>query len=384
MDKCKRCGNSNPAYFYKGHKGYYCRKCVSFKRILLKEEPIDTKYEISEGVSEYHFEYPLTSFQEDASLKCLEYLKDGDVLLKAVCGAGKTEIVVRSIACYLDKKLKVCYAIPRREVVIELSKRFEKIFPEAKVVSLYGGHHNEIVGDLIVCTTHQLFRYYKTFDLLILDEVDAYPLAFNNELLNIALNSCKGQIIFSTATVNDFLKSILNKRKYKKVDLYIRPSLKPLIVPKVIISLELILFIYLFVLMKRSTKQHIIFVSNKKLCFLLYRIYHLFFNCTYVYADLADRDKNINDFKNKKYQFIFSTTVLERGITIKDINVIIINLNKNIFDEGSLVQMLGRVGRNYHNPYGEAYILSKYKDKEIDKAIACIRKANEKYALSLL
>ena len=209
-------------------------------------------------------------------------------------------------------------------------------------------------------------------------------MAFNNELLNIALNSCKGQIIFSTATVNDFLKSILNKRKYKKVDLYIRPSLKPLIVPKVIISLEVVLFIYLFVLMKRSTKQHIIFVSNKKLCFLLYRIYHLFFNCTYVYADLVDRDKNINDFKNKKYQFIFSTTVLERGITIKDINVIIINLNKNIFDEGSLVQMLGRVGRNYHNPYGEAYILSKYKDKEIDKAIACIRKANEKYALSLL
>ena len=384
MYKCKRCGNIDQTYFYKGHKGIYCRKCVSFKRILLEEEPKDIKYEISENVSEYNFEYPLTPFQKEASNKCLKYLKEGDVLLKAVCGAGKTEIVVDSISYYLNKKLKVCYAIPRREVVIELSKRFEKIFPKAKVVALYGGHHDEIVGDLIVCTVHQLFRYYKTFDLLILDEVDAYPLANNNELLNIALNSNKGHIIFSTATVNSFLKNVLNKRKYKVVDLYVRPSLKPLIIPKVFISFEPILFIYLFALMKKSDKQHIIFVSNKKLCYLLYRVYKLFFSCTYVYAELEDRNKNINDFKNKKYQFIFSTTVLERGITIKNINVIIINLNKNVFDEGSLIQMLGRVGRNYHNPYGEAYILSKYRDVEIKKAISYLREANRKYEMSLL
>ena len=100
--------------------------------------------------------------------------------------------------------------------------------------------------------------------------------------------------------------------------------------------------------------------------------------------ELENRNKNIDDFKNKKYQFIFSTTVLERGITIKDINVIIINLNKNVFDEGSLIQMLGRVGRNYHNPYGEAYILSKYRDVEIKKAISYLREANRKYEMSLL
>lgn len=187
--RCKRCGNEDPTYFFKGHKGIYCRKCVSFKRILLEEEPIPIDYEVSKGSDEYSFSYELTSFQKNVSIRCLKWLKDYDVLIKAVCGAGKTEIVVLSIAYYLKRGLKVCYAIPRREVVKDLYWRFMKIFKNAKVTAIYGGHNKELTGDLIICTTHQLFRFYKTFDLLVLDEVDAYPLAGNKELMNIALNS---------------------------------------------------------------------------------------------------------------------------------------------------------------------------------------------------
>lgn len=379
--RCKRCGNEDPTYFFKGHKGIYCRKCVSFKRILLEEEPIPVDYEVSKGSDEYSFSYELTSFQKNVSIRCLKWLKDYDVLIKAVCGAGKTEIVVLSIAYYLKRGLKVCYAIPRREVVKDLYWRFMKIFKNAKVTAIYGGHNKELTGDLIICTTHQLFRFYKTFDLLVLDEVDAYPLAGNKELMNIALNSTKGKIIYSTATVNDFLKDVLSKRQYKELNLYVRPSLKPLIEPKVYIMNKLFIYIYLFYLLKNMNNQCIIFVSNKKLCKYLYLIYKRFFNCTYVYSDLDKRDENIKAFKNKEYKYIFSTTVLERGVTFLDINAIIINTNKNVFDEGSLVQMLGRVGRNFKNPYGEAYILSTHKDKEIDKAVLNIKEANEKLSL---
>ena len=35
-----------------------------------------------------------------------------------------------------------------------------------------GGHTEVTDGDLIICTTHQLYRYYRAFDLLILDEPD--------------------------------------------------------------------------------------------------------------------------------------------------------------------------------------------------------------------
>ena len=130
--------------------------------------------------------------------------------------------------------------------------------------------------------------------------------------------------------------------------------------------------------------QCIIFVSSKQLCLLLYRLFKKLINCTYVYSDLEDRDKNIMDFKDKKYQFIFATTVLERGITIKDVFVVILIFNKQVFDKSSLVQMLGRVGRNFNNPYGEAYIFSSVFDKEITLAIDDIKEANRKYELSVL
>ena len=152
--KCKRCGNKDPAYFYKGHKGYYCRKCIQFSRILLEEEIFSLDYEIAEGSEEYGFDYRLTDQQLEASGKCVEDLKYGDVLLCCVCGAGKTELVARSIAAMLAQRRKVCFAIPRRQVVLELRERLAGWFPKAKVTAVCGGYTQDTDGDLIVCTTH--------------------------------------------------------------------------------------------------------------------------------------------------------------------------------------------------------------------------------------
>lgn len=381
---CKRCGNKDPRYFYCGSKGYYCRKCVSFKRMLLDDDLNTFDYNVSKESYEYNFDYPLTVYQQEISDKCAFNIQYRDVLLKAVCGAGKTEIVVESISNYLKRGLKVCYAIARREVVIDLYQRFKTIFNNADVVALYGGHHEKIYGDLIICTTHQLFRYYQNFDLLILDEVDAFPLSGNKELMHIALNSCRGHIIFSTATTNDFLSDVLKDRDYIELNLFVRPSLKPLIVPNVKYNFKFILIFELYIYLRKMKNQCIIFVSSKQLCLLLYRLFKKLINCTYVYSDLEDRDKNIVDFKDKKYQFIFATTVLERGITIKDVFVVVLIFNKQVFDKSSLVQMLGRVGRNFNNPYGEAYIFSSVFDKEITLAIDDIKEANRKYELSVL
>ena len=87
--KCLRCGNTDPSYFYKGSKGYYCRKCVRFSRVLLEEELSVFDYEIGKDVEEYRFSYQLTKEQETASRMCVEVLKEKDVLLHCVCGAAK-------------------------------------------------------------------------------------------------------------------------------------------------------------------------------------------------------------------------------------------------------------------------------------------------------
>lgn len=373
--ECLRCGNKDPTFFYKGHKGYYCRKCIAFSRLLIEEDIESINYEVDTNAKEYEFNYQLTDKQIEASQKCLSYLKDKDVLLHCVCGAGKTELVVESISNYLAKGLKVCYAISRREVVIELTQRFKSIFKNANVIGVYGGHHDITTADLIVCTTHQLFRYYQTFDLLILDEVDAFPLKGNDTLMNISINSSKGRIIFSTATIDESLNRVLKARDYKIVELNTRPSGKPLVVPKVIYLNKYMHILYLTYILHSMTNQCIIFVSSKSMCKALYKIFSRLFSCTYVYADLLDRNKNISDFKNKKCKFIFATSVLERGVTIKDINVVILNFGK-VFDESNLIQMLGRVGRSINNPYGEAYILSDHLDKNITNTIAYLNYAN--------
>jgi len=373
--ECRRCGNKDINYFYSGSKGYYCRKCIKFSRLLIEEDLNSFNYDVNLGVEEYSFNFKLTKKQEKASSICAKSCEYSDVLLHCVCGAGKTEIVVESISNYLKKGLKVAYAISRREVVIELEKRFKSIFKKAKVISVYGGHHDTLDGDLIVCTCHQLYRYYKTFDLLILDEVDAFPLKGNETLMNISLNSCKGKIIFSSATVDDDLKRILNKRVYKIVRLYTKPNNKPLVVPKVkYLNKELSLF-YLFYLLRRMNGQCIIFVSSKRQAYLLYKLFKLFFLCTYVYSDLDDRQKNIDDFRKGKYKYIFSTSVLERGITIPNINVVILNYY-SIFDESNLIQMLGRLQRGLNSDLGEGYIISNHRSKQIDNTIKYLKEAN--------
>ena len=373
--ECKRCGNKDISYFYKGSKGYYCRKCVKFSRLLIEEDLKPFDYDINVGVEEYSFDYKLTPKQALASKICANTIDYSDVLLHCVCGAGKTEIVVEAISKGLKKGLKVAYAISRREVVIELEKRFRKIFKDASIVAVYGGHHTILQADLIVCTCHQLYRYYQTFDLLILDEVDAFPLKGNETLMNIALNSCKGKIIFSTATVDDDLKKILNRRIYKNVKLYSKPNNRPLVIPKVRYMNKYISILYLYFLLKKIDGQCIIFLPSKKETYYLYKLFKHFYSCTYVYSDLDDRQKNINDFRDGKYKYIFSTSVLERGITIKNINVIIIN-NYSIFDQSNLIQMLGRLQRGSDSYKGEGYIISSKRSKTIDNTIKYLKEAN--------
>lgn len=169
--QCPRCLNTNEEFFYKGSRGYYCRKCISFGRMMLeesKQEPVSLM-PIQEGSEEYVLRYPLTPEQASLSSQCTRYSSETDVLLHCVCGAGKTELVVETIAKCLKEKKKVCFAIPRRQVVLELQKRLSLYFPLASVVAVCGGYTSIIDGDLIICTTHQLYRYYQAFDLLILD-----------------------------------------------------------------------------------------------------------------------------------------------------------------------------------------------------------------------
>ena len=48
------------------------------------------------------------------------------VLLEAVCGAGKTEIVYETISLNLKQNKKIGFAISRRQVVLEIAERLRR------------------------------------------------------------------------------------------------------------------------------------------------------------------------------------------------------------------------------------------------------------------
>ena len=78
-----------------------------------------------------------------------------------------------------------------------------------------------------------------------------------------------------------------------------------------------------------------------------------------------------------------TTTVLERGVTIKGLQVIIYNADHPVYDAASLVQISGRVGRKKEESDGEVIFIVTRENKAIKDAISDIKAKNE-YLQSML
>jgi len=74
----------------------------------------------------------------------------------------------------------------------------------------------------------------------------------------------------------------------------------------------------------------------------------------------AQRDRKRDDFKNGKFPLFVTTTIMERGITVKKANVLVLEADREqVFDEGTLIQMAGRAGRSAEYPQGEVVFAGK-------------------------
>lgn len=84
----------------------------------------------------------------------------------------------------------------------------------------------------------------------------------------------------------------------------------------------------------------------------------------------------ISQLKSGEIDCIISTTLLERGVTIEDVQVIVFKGEHVIFDERTLIQIAGRVGRKPAHPTGKIYILASEKTKSISRCVSTIKKLN--------
>src|SRR5574344_2497160 len=225
---CPRCGNQDPKYIGMRNGRPYCRKCISFIGTKAASRPSNPK------TVELKLHYDLSGEQKQLSRRIVSnYLGGVDTLVYAVCGAGKTELSYGVIEQALRQGHQVGFALPRRDVVIELFWRLKEAFPLSKVVAVYGEHTYALEGDIIILTTHQLYRYPHYFDLLVMDEIDAFPFKGNDVLIAMYRASLRGHCVMMSATPSQEILEEFRSPRHEVLELRTRFHKHPIPVPKI-------------------------------------------------------------------------------------------------------------------------------------------------------
>ncbi|WP_277753248.1 DEAD/DEAH box helicase [Metabacillus mangrovi] len=307
----------------------------------------------------------LSPLQEKASLKIKEAIEQHtELLVWAVCGAGKTEILFEGIEAALQSGRRVCLATPRTDVVLELLPRFKQAFPNADPIALYGGSEDRFSSSsLILSTTHQLFRFKQTFDCLIIDEVDAFPFSAD-ETLQKAVGKARKQestLIYLSATPSGKMRKNKNLPHIKIPGRY---HGHPLPVPRFqwigswkgsLLKQKLPSPFQKWVEDHlQIQKQAFVFVPNiPVLNQVTSALQKLNASIEGVHSEDPDRKEKVQRFREGTTPIIVTTTILERGVTVPDTEVAVFGAEEEIFTESALVQIAGRVGRHRDYPAGD-------------------------------
>lgn len=366
-NRCNRCLGNN---IYKDKYGlYHCLDCFQYGEINDTMTLYRFKRNLSVSEHTLKMDYKLSDLQEKGSsflLGCYKQKESG--FLQAVCGAGKTEMTYQTILIALNNQDKVCFVIPRVEVIKEISERFEKAFPKTRIAVLYEGNKQFDESKLIVSTPQQLIYFYNEFDLIILDEVDAFPYSGNKFLERLVKKSLRssGVLLYMSATVSsEFLKT------NKDTKTFLIPSRfhkKPMVIPefvKIKNKTNLIKKLKKYLdANQKNPKQTLLFVPTIELGLHYKRILkNLNFNTDFISSKTVYKKELINQFRNKEINFLITTTILERGVTFSNIDVFVLHADHKVFNKDTLIQISGRVGRDISYTNGLLLFFSEFLSK---------------------
>ena len=388
---CLQCDSKDQTQFFtfenKNQKVTYCRRCINFGR----SDDHFIKFNINIPVSNLKEpERPsvkLSDVQEEASNTLVRNIENNkSTLIWAVCGAGKTEIVYEAIYRAIVDKKNICLAIPRRDVVKELSERFARDFKGYPISILHGEEKILEESNFYIMTTHQLVKYYNYFDVVIIDEVDAFPYSGDECLENGAKTSFKddGVLVFLSATPSEIVKSSVSE--VIKIPIRYHRYLLP--VPKIKIEKQDVFefsqksnFIVKFIQKKLEKDRRIlIFVPEIGMCetAVLY-----FKKCIseeiivdFVYSGDENRSEKIQKFYNREIDVLITTTILERGVTFDYLDVVVFDAKHINFTKSALIQISGRVGRKDYDNSGDVVFLADNISKDMKAAIKEIEYMN--------
>ncbi|MDQ0218425.1 DEAD/DEAH box helicase [Peribacillus cavernae] len=334
----------------------------------------------------------LSEGQRTASERVVSAIHDNEELLVwAVCGAGKTEVLFKGIEAALLSGKRVCIATPRTDVVLELAPRLKKAFPKIEVGALYGGSEDRhVVASLIVTTTHQLFRFQNAFDTIIIDEVDAFPYSMDRSL-QFAVTKAKKAIsatIYLTATPSKRMQHAHESGKLQAVTIPARFHRQPIPVPlmkwcgnwKKQFEKKTIPPVITDWIQERTQLQIpilLFFPSIKVMDLALPLFQNLNSGLQSVHSQDAERKEKVISLREGLLPGLLTTTILERGVTISKLDVAVIGAEHTVFSESALVQIAGRVGRSANDPTGNVTFFHYGKSSDMVEAIRHIQNMNE-------
>lgn len=362
---CERCGCEDESYFVSFQGKDQCRRCIGYQG--QEGKSLDVSFDVDEVLP-----FNLSPIQKEISHQIYLHSLKKDVLVHAVCGAGKTELILETITQYLSQHKRVGIAIARRQVVLELAKRYQAIFPSLKVGAVCEGYTTDLEAHLVVCTTHQLYRFHKAFDLLVLDEPDAFPFSNDDVLQGFARQAVKEVTVLLTATPDAHQLKRVQDGTLAKVVLNRRPHGYDLANPKLMRMPLPLQIAHLFYYLSHQRKSTLIFVPTKRLGKMLSVLMRL----PFAYAHKEGLDELLQAFKDKAFPHLLCTTVLERGLTFADVQVVILMAQHPVFNEASLIQIAGRVGRVLAFPEGEVIFYCEHKTEAIQACMKMIQSAN--------
>ncbi|MBQ0140791.1 MAG: DEAD/DEAH box helicase [Kurthia sp.] len=391
--RCRRCHSQHLyPFFCSKCQGpcSYCLDCFNMGRISNCSQLVQwTGPKIKQSEQpKMTWNGQLTPAQQRVVNECLAM--STDYLIHAVTGAGKTEMLFPLIESSLQQGKRVCLATPRTDVVLELLPRLQQAFQKTEVQAFYGGSgHPKQYAPLVLATTHQLLRFEHTFDLILVDEADAFPYSYDKKL-QYAVQKAKNEkartiIVTATPTKKQRQLYLHNKsysflaRRFHGADLptpqyeslwsYERKLRKGKLPKKLAQWIQQCL---------QQKKPFLLFFPTIELMHIalpLIQAYDASIQAVHAKEEL--RKPYVQQLRDGQVSGLLTTTILERGITIANLQVAIVGAERRIFHAHALIQISGRVGRSKEMPTGQVIFYHHGITKQMDAACDEIRRLNE-------
>ncbi|OES46040.1 DEAD/DEAH box helicase [Domibacillus iocasae] len=387
---CHRCGNTSNLSSHPcvrcGKRCTYCRNCIEMGKISscttlyrwIGPEPAHSK-----RAGMLHWSGTLSAGQKMASDNVLLAIQNrSEHTVWAVAGAGKTEVLFAGIAAALSNGKRVCIAAPRADVVRELAPRFEKVFPDTPPAALYGGSPDRnTYSPLVVSTTHQLFRFYEAFDVMIVDEVDAFPYTFDQSLQYAVQKARKKEsaLIYLTATPEPAWQAEIQAGSRDATLIPARYHRQPLPVPKMawcgnwkksIVPVPVLKWV------KEKEKALVFYPHIDTMDKALPIFKEINLRIESVHAADPLRKEKVEAMRRGDIPILLTTTILERGVTFPGVDVAVVGSEDRVFTESALIQIAGRAGRSINYPTGDISFFHYGKTEAMVRAVKQINEMN--------